>query len=67
MNQLDSNNINLEKEIKELAELICIDCTEYGDCEWGKGRCECVLREARMIINAGYRKVNAVFKPKYTR
>ena len=44
-------------EIKELAELICVDCTECDDCEWGRGKCECVLREARMLYNEGYRKI----------
>jgi hypothetical protein len=48
--------LNKDNQIKELAELICTGCAEYDECEWQHGRCECVLREAHMLHNAGYRK-----------
>ena len=47
----------METLVTELAELICTGCAEYDDCEWGRGKCGAVRDEARMILNAGYRKV----------
>ena len=45
----------MEKQIEYLTDLICADCAEYDDCEWGHGKCECVRREARMIVESGFR------------
>lgn len=47
----------MRNQIEELAELICINCPEFDDCEWGLGKCEYVRREARILYNEGYRKV----------
>lgn len=49
--------MNKDNQIKELAELLCTDCTEFGSCKYANGGCEAVLREANLLYNAGYRQL----------
>ena len=46
----------MEKQIRELAEFLCIDCGTAGPCECKGTICDGVYRQAALIINAGYRK-----------
>ena len=47
----------MEKQIRDLAELLCADCANTS-CKWysGDSLCDAVLQQATTVINAGYRK-----------
>jgi hypothetical protein len=43
-----------EKQIEEMARLICEGCADHGDCKYDI--CDMILDEANRLYNAGYRK-----------
>lgn len=44
-----------EKQIEEMAKIMCEDCADYGDCKFD-GVCNAVLESADTLYRAGYRK-----------
>ena len=52
-----TNMTSKEEQIEDLAKLLCSACGN-DPCKWSANntRCEAVIQEATMIINAGYHK-----------
>lgn len=46
--------MNKDKQIEEMARLMCEGCADYGDCKYDI--CDATLDEAERLYNAGYRK-----------
>ena len=51
--------MNRDKQIEEIAKVICTDCADYGKCQYD-GICGATLDCARTLYTAGYRKTDEV-------
>ena len=51
-----------DKQIEEMAKLMCEDCARDGACRVAKSgeMCDSVLEQAKWLYNAGYRKSTEV-------
>lgn len=56
INDVESNNSEVisNKQIEEMAKLMCEGCADHGDCKYDI--CDMLLHEANRLYNAGYRK-----------